>query len=76
MYGQSSLTAEYVVVLHINRVIYEYEVADPVRGLLDRKRSEEHLQTSNESIKTKQNKNKTKNDKKKGITTQSTCQKK
>ena len=36
-------------------------VANPVRGLLDRKRSQEHhLQSSNESMKTKQNKNKTK----------------
>ena len=26
-----------------------YVVADPVRGLLDRKRSEEHLQSSNKS---------------------------
>ena len=33
-----------------------YVVANPVRGLLDRKRSEEHLQSSNESMemKTKQ----------------------
>ena len=39
-----------------------YAVANPVRGMLDRKISEEHLQSSNESIK----QNKTKNDKKKG----------
>ena len=52
-----------------------YVVANPVRGLLDRKRSEVHLQSSNESIKTQQNKNKTKNDKNKGRITQSTCQK-
>ena len=32
--------------------IYKYVVANPVRGLLDRKRSEGHLQSSNESIKT------------------------
>ena len=31
-------------------------VVNPVRGLLDRTRSEEHLQSYNESIKTKQNK--------------------
>ena len=31
-------------------------VVNPVRGLLDRTRSEEHLQSSNESMKTKQNK--------------------
>ena len=30
-----------------------YEVANPARGLMDRKRSYEHLQSSNESIKTK-----------------------
>ena len=29
-----------------------YVVANPVRGLLDRKISEEHLQSSNESMKT------------------------
>ena len=55
-----------------------YVVANPVRGLLDRKRSEEHLQSSNESkIKNKtKNKNKqNRNDKKKGTITQSTCQK-
>ena len=34
-----------------------YMVANLVRGLLDRKRSEEHLQSSNESIKTKTSKN-------------------
>ena len=28
-----------------------YALANPVRGLLDRKRSEEHLQGSNENIK-------------------------
>ena len=45
-------------------------VANPVvRGLLDRKRSEEHLQSSNESITKHKNK-------KKGTITQSTCQKK
>ena len=49
-----------------------YVVANPVRGLLHRKKSEEHLQSSNESMKTKQNKN----GKKKKNTTQSTCQKK
>ena len=32
--------------------IYKYVVANPVRGLLDRKRSEGHLRSSNESIKT------------------------
>ena len=38
-----------------------------VRGLLDRKKSEEHLQSSNESMmKTKQNKKQSKDDKKKG----------
>ena len=30
-------------------------IANPVRSLLDRKISEEHLQSSNESMKTKQN---------------------
>ena len=40
---------------------YPVMVANPVRGLLDRKRAEGHLQSSNES-KTKQNEN----DKKKG----------
>ena len=44
-----------------------YVVANPVRGLLDRKRPEEHLQSSNEGIKTKQKLNK--NDKKKGTIT-------
>ena len=50
-----------------------YVIANPVRGLLDRKRSEEHLQRSNDmtTANTKQNKN----DKKKGITP-SICQKK
>ena len=41
-----------------------YVVANPVRGLLDRKRSEEHIQSFNESVKTKQKQDK--NDKKKG----------
>ena len=51
-----------------------YVVANPVRGLLDRKRSEKHLQSSNES-KTKTQTNK--NDEEKGIrTTKYTCQKK
>ena len=51
-----------------------YVVANPVRGLLDRKRSEEHLQSSNESKrKTRTNKN----DKEKGIRIiKYTCQKK
>ena len=31
-------------------VIYRYVVANPVRGLLDRKRSEKHLQRSSESM--------------------------
>ena len=34
-----------------------YVIANPVRGLVDRKTSEEHLQSSNESMETKQNKN-------------------
>ena len=39
-----------------------YVVANPVRGLLDRKRSEEHLQSSNEkSVKTKQKRQKERN---------------
>ena len=33
-----------------------YAVATPVHGLLDRTRSEEHLQSSNESIKKKKKK--------------------
>ena len=51
-----------------------YVVANPVRGLLDRKRSEEHLPSSNESkIITQTNKN----DKEKGTrTAKYTCQKK
>ena len=48
-----------------------YVVASPVRGLLDKKRSEEHIrQSSNESK--KQNKN----GKNKGTITKYTCQKK
>ena len=47
----------------------DYVVANPVRGLLDRKRSEEHLQSSNEStniyiyiyIETKQKRQKERN---------------
>ena len=51
-------------------------VANPVRGLPDRKRSEEHLQSSNES-KRKTQTNKNKNDKEKGTRiTKYTCQKK
>ena len=58
-----------------------YVVDNPVRGLLDRKRSEEHLQSSNGSKNKNKNKNKNmrqiRNDKKKGtIIAQSTCQKK
>ena len=50
-----------------------YVVANPVvvRGLLDRKRSEEYLQSSNEIMKKKK-----KSDKKTGTITQSTCQRK
>ena len=40
-----------------------YVVANPVRGLLDRKTSEEHLQSSKESMETKQNGNETKQNK-------------
>ena len=41
-----------------NRALYSviYVVVNPVRGLLDRTRSEEHLQSSNESMETKPNK--------------------
>ena len=46
-------------VLHINRSGLKYPViyavANPVRGVLDRKGSQEHLQKSNESIKTREN---------------------
>ena len=38
-----------------------YMVANPVRGLLDRKISEEHLQSSNESMKIKQKRQKERN---------------
>ena len=48
-------------------------VVNPVRVLLDRKGSEEHLQNSNESMKTKTKQNK--NDKNKETITQSICQK-
>ena len=50
-----------------------HAVANPVvlRGLLDKKKSEEHLQSSNERRKIKQNKN----DENKGTITQSTYQK-
>ena len=56
-----------------NRALYPvmYVVANSVRGLLDRTRSEEHLQSYNESVKTKQNKTQNKE-----TVTQSTCQKK
>ena len=62
-------TVMYVCVLHINR-----SVANPavLHGLLDGKRSEEHLQSSNENMKTKQDKNqrnKTKQDNNKNKTT-------
>ena len=51
-----------------------YVVAIPVRGLLDRKRSEEHLPSSNESKRKTQT---NKNDKEKGTRiTKYTCQKK
>ena len=70
-----------VCVLHINRsglnphpAILRSCQSDTVRGLLDRKRSKEHLQSSNESMTTRLKQNK--NDKKKGRITQSTCQKK
>ena len=43
-----------------------YVVAYPVRGLLDWKISEEHLQSSNESMETKTTQNKNENDKNKG----------
>ena len=50
-----------------------YVVANPVRGLLDRKRSEEHLPSSNESKRKTQTK---KNDKEKGTRiAKYTCQK-
>ena len=51
-----------------------YVVANPARGLLDRKRSEEYLQSSNASKKGTTKKNK--NDKKKVTITKYTCQKK
>ena len=50
-----------------------YVVANPVRGLLDRKKSEEHLQSSNESK--KHNRKQNKNDKKKETIIKYTCQK-
>ena len=51
-----------------------YAVANPVHGLLDRKRSEEHLPSSNESKRRTQT---NKNDKEKGTRiTKYTCQKK
>ena len=51
-----------------------YVVANPVRGLLDRKRSEEHLPSSNESKRKTQT---NKNDKEKGTRiAKYTCQKK
>ena len=50
--------------------IYKYVVANPVRGLLDRKRSEGHLQSSNESVKTIQKRQNERNN-----VTQSTDQK-
>ena len=52
--------------------IHTYVVANPVRGLLDRKRSQEHLrkESSNESMETKRKTTK------EGTITQSTCQKK
>ena len=56
-----------------------YVVANPVRGLLNRKRSDEHLQSSSESKNKNKNKKlffKNRNDKKKGTIKQSTCQKK
>ena len=49
-----------------------YVVANSVRGLLARKRSEEHLRSSNESKKAQQKQNK--NDKKKGTLIKYTCQ--
>ena len=68
--------------LHINRSgLNRTLVANPVRDLLDRQRSEEHLQSSNESIKNKKSKQnkitkQNRNDKKKGTITKYTCQKK
>ena len=63
---------EGVCVLHIYRwglnltqQIY-VDANNPIRNLLDRQRSEEHLQSSNEGITTKTKQNK--NDKKKGVT--------
>ena len=62
---------------HLQIYIHTCVVANPVlRGLLDRKRSEGQLQSSNESEKQKQNKKQTKKREKKGIITQSTHQKK
>ena len=52
-----------------------YVVANPVRGLLHRKRSEEHLQSFNESMETKTKQKTKQNDKNKGTTTQNICQK-
>ena len=46
------------------QIFLKYVVANPVRGLLDRKRSEEHLPSSNESKRKTQT---NKNDKEKGI---------
>ena len=57
-----------------------YVVANPVHRLLGRKRSEEHLQSSNESIKAKQKRQKERNintkhmpekDRRRGLNTES-----
>ena len=50
-----------------------YGVANPVRGLLESEKSEEHKQSSNESIKKKKGKNGNKKERKKIHT--SKCQK-
>ena len=47
-----------------DRATVIYVVANPVRGLLDRKRSEEHLQSSN--VRAKEKHKHAKNDKEKG----------
>ena len=53
-----------------------YVVANPVRGLLDRKISEEHLPSSNESNKKNTNKQKRQRERNKNNKIHMTCQKK
>ena len=81
----SKTTVVSLLVLRLNYVVFAFVTMthraltipsnirgyQSVRGLLDRIKSEEHLQSSNGSKKTKTNKN----DKRKGAIIQSTCQK-